>query len=146
MTISIQVIEESISRTFLGKPPREIFILDGVIDVKKMGEVKTAIAMTRPGESIAVFTPLSRTDSPYHELLHSGLFGFGILGGEILADIGGKILDLKNRVLPGIRKRRVKYKLCTSCLSTEQILQRLKLQPAFEGRPNIRHYVLMEEE
>lgn len=143
MPITIEQVEDALSRTFVGRPPKDVFILDGVVDVEKGGRKATAIAFMKHGEDYVVFTPLSRLDSIYHEVLHKGLFGFGILGMEPIADIGGKLMARKYQLFPGFRKRNVRYMLC-DCMTHEEILQKLKLQPLFSGTPQIRHYRLVE--
>ena len=144
MAVSIEQIEDALSRTVLGKPPKEVFILDGVVDVEKAGRrVGTAIAFMKRDEDYAVFTPLSRLDSIYHETFHGGLFGFGVLGREPFADIAGRVMALKYQMIPGRRKRNVRYMPC-NCMSHEEILQKLRLEPLFTGRPQIRHYRLVE--
>jgi len=139
MAVTIEQIEDALSRTLIGKPPKEVVIIDGVIDVAKGDRIATAIAMIRDGT--AVFTPFSRIDSIYHEMLHQGILGLGILRGERLADIGGKLLALKYQLFPGIKKREVRYQ---ESGAGEEILAKLRLEPAFEGRPVVRHYVLVE--
>jgi len=140
MAVTIEQIEDALSRTIIGRPPKEVVIIDGVIDVNKGDRIATAIAMIRDGT--AVFTPLSRIDSIYHEMLHQGVLGLGILRGEALADIGGRILALKYQLFPGLKKREVKYQ---ETGSGEEILSRIRLEPAFEGKPVVRHYVLVED-
>ncbi|MCS7118288.1 MAG: hypothetical protein NZ957_05845 [Thaumarchaeota archaeon] len=143
MGVTIEQIEDALSKTLIGKPPKEIFILDGVINVPTEEGVKYAIAMAKPHESVAVFTPLSRIDSIYHEMLHQGLFGMGLLKGEMIADLGGKLLAFKYQ-LPGVKKREVKYELCINCSSHEEILDRLGIKPLFKGEPVIKHYLLVK--
>jgi len=143
VAVTIEQIEDALSRTILGRVPKEVFILDGIIDVPTRRGVRYAIAMMRTDENFAVFTPLSRLDSIFHEALHGGLFGFGILNLEPLSEIGGRILAMKYQLFPGLPKRIVRYQEC-SCASHDEILRRLKLQPAFQGVPQIRHYILME--
>ncbi|MEM2233718.1 MAG: hypothetical protein QXP81_09305 [Nitrososphaerota archaeon] len=143
MAVTIEQVEDALSRTVLVRPPREIVVIDGVIDVERRGRKKgTAIAMIK--KDVAVFTPMSRLDSIFHEALHQGILGFGILGGEVIADLGGKVLAIKYSLFPGFRKRVVRYQEC-GCKSHEQILAELGLEPMFEGKPVIRHYRLVEE-
>ncbi|MEM1944156.1 MAG: hypothetical protein QXE50_05845 [Nitrososphaerota archaeon] len=143
MAVTLELIEDAYSRTIIGSPPKELVILDGVVDVERRGRRKgLAIAMLK--RDIAVFTPLSRVDSIFHEMLHKGFIGLGILTGENIADLGGKILAIKYSLWPGFRKRVVKYQEC-NCKSHEEILEELGLEPMFEGVPVIRHYRLVEE-
>jgi hypothetical protein len=139
MAVTIEQVEDALSRTIIGRPPKEVIIIDGVIDVNKGDRIATAIAMIRDGA--AVFTPFSRTDSIFHETLHQGILGLGVLRGETIADVGGKLLALKYRLFPGMKKREVKYQ---ETGAGEEILSRVGLMPAFEGRPIVRHYVLID--
>ena len=141
MTITIKDVEKALSHTIFGIPPKDVFLLDGIIDVEKEGSIKVAIAMQRDGSS--VFTPMSRIDSIFHETIHhAGLLGFGIIRGELAADLGGRLLALKYQLFPGIKKRDVKYQE-VSVESAEPILRQLGLEPMFEGMPVIRHYRLV---
>jgi len=88
MPVTIEQVEDLLSRTLLPKPPKHVYVLDGVVDVPADG-VAVAIGVARPKEDHVILTPLSRLDTVPHEGLH--LRGFG----EVAANVLGKLIALK---------------------------------------------------
>jgi hypothetical protein len=134
--IDIEDVEEVLSKTWLS-PPKNVIFLDGIIDVPVDG-IAYAIGAQKFGEDLIVLTPLSTRETVLHETIHKT--SKGIIG-EFLTSILGKIL-IRKQILSPVKKE-VKYIKCQGCEYCRTILERLRLQPAFVGLPNIRHYRLV---
>lgn len=112
-------------------PPKDIFMLDGVIDVPPF----TAIGATPGKRDLVVLTPLSDEKTLIHESIHmsTGL-------GEVATRIMTNIVNLRAMLLP--RTREVRYFQCTGC-GEDVLLQRLGLRPRDPShKPQVVHYVL----
>jgi hypothetical protein len=129
--MSLQEITEVLETHPWLPRPKQIIVLDGDVQTKD----GTAIGLTPPGESVIILTPISNQETLIHELVHK--LGFG----EMVTYPLSQLIARKNFAL---FRRPVTYQQTSDISMAMEILQQHGIAPAFEGYPEIRHYVLAE--
>jgi len=130
--LSLEEIEDTYSRMRL-RPPSEIVMLDGIIDMDGVAIGATKLL----NEDAIIITPLSTKSTLVHEVVHKRL-----KFGEILTPRVANFILSRLDSRPKIRE--VKYQEDPmSREEADEILRRFGLALADEGVPKLKRYVLV---
>ena len=102
--VDIKEVEEVISKSLL-PPPKHIYISEKPVQVERGEERFWIMGAQKRGQDMIILTPYSTVENIIHEMAHNAL-GVGELGAQII----GKLGALRQKFLPCIFRRKVKYK------------------------------------
>lgn len=116
-SLTIEEIQGVFDRLPLIPVPREILMLDGVIDLEP-GLV--AVGATPVRQPVMILTPLSDEETVVHEATHE--IGFGEIGARALSPV----LDFRRRFNMGLMRRQIQFKPAGP-VSDDELKDRLRL-------------------
>jgi len=152
MSINKEMLESIFAKYYIIDPPKNVLVLDrpaATINRQGFGYSAQFYKGLQPkwrGDLIIV-TPQGDDETVIHETLHAQF-----CAEEPLANVGGKVLILKHRILERggivskilkvrVKERTVNYQLCHGC-SLCRDLSQLKLYTPVGAQPT--HYVLVD--
>jgi len=133
--LTIERVEHVINSFAILPPPKNVILLDGVIEV---GRRKYAIGAYPMLANYIILTPLSNEKTVLHEWIHYGL-GLGEIAAYTLSE---RLYERYMRGLTVPRIKPVKYEE-TREYAPEQLLQLLGLEADVPTIPDIKHYRLV---
>jgi len=138
--VSIEKVQEVLSKSFL-PPPKHVYISEEPIQVRRDGSHFWIMGAQKRGQDMIILSPYSTTENIIHETAHA--FGFGELGAQVI----GKLGALRQKILPCIFRRKIKYSLKEQDVAEKlglkkgagyYILEERKRRTAYQ----VKHFVL----
>ena len=137
--MDVKTVEEVLSKTLL-PPPKHVYISEKPIKVQRNHHGFWIMGAQRRGQDMIILTPYSNVENIIHETAHS--VGFGELGAQII----GKLGALRQKYLPCIFRRQVKYRLAEEDVAHKLGLEEAKGYYILEEKPRtsfqVKHFIL----
>jgi len=126
---------------FKMQPPKDIVVLNGVLHGIK--DPRYVVGRVYYAYDTMFLTEISDTNTIVHEMLHlNGVYNENLT--RFLARVYTR--RIKNSLWARMNLREIKYNECEKCkVDPTPILSQFGIEPAFEGKPKLRHYILIYE-
>jgi len=126
---------------FKMQPPKDIVVFDGVLH--GLRDPRYVIGRVYYNYDVMFLTELSDVNTIVHEMLHlNGVYN------ENLTRALARFFErrIKNSIWARVNTKHIRYRECEECeKDPTPILNQFGVRPEFEGKPKLRHYILIYE-